>query len=34
MTDANLITGLIAYNLLYKKPLMGIVIIDKNRLIA
>jgi hypothetical protein len=34
MTDANLITGLIAYNLLPKKLSMGIDIIDKSRLIA
>ena len=34
MTDANLITGLIAYHLLPKKQSMGINIIDKSRLIA
>ncbi len=31
---ANLIAGLIAYNLLPKKPSMNIDIIDKSRLIA
>ncbi len=30
----NLVTGLIAYNLLPKKPSMNIDIIDKSRLIA
>ena len=31
---ANLIAGLIAYNLMPKKPTMNIEIIDKSRLIA
>jgi hypothetical protein len=30
----NLIAGLIAYNLMLKKPEMNIEIIDKNRIIA